>query len=87
MGSRRIRLDRTAEGGQSLRQRNMNSEPQFRLAAEADAGTLLRFMREYYVFDGHGFEEHRAHVALIGLLLVPFAGPLGQGSNAVAEQQ
>src|ERR1700730_5726644 len=46
----------------------MNSEPQFRLAAEADAGTLLRFMREYYVFDGHGFEEQQAHVALIGLL-------------------
>jgi ribosomal protein S18 acetylase RimI-like enzyme len=46
----------------------MNTEPQFRLAAETDAGTLLRFMREYYVFDGHGFEEQQAHVALIGLL-------------------
>ena len=46
----------------------MNHEPHFRLAVESDAGTLLRFMREYYAFDGHGFEEPKAHVALSTLL-------------------
>ncbi len=46
----------------------MMNEPQFRLAVEADAGVLLRFMREYYAFDGHGFEEQKAHVALMALL-------------------
>src|SRR3984893_12665075 len=46
----------------------MKNEPQFRLAGEGDAATLLRFMREYYAFDGHGFDEPKAHVALIGLL-------------------
>jgi diamine N-acetyltransferase len=46
----------------------MNNEPQFRMAGESDAGILLRFMREYYAFDGHGFEEQKAHVALMALL-------------------
>jgi hypothetical protein len=46
----------------------MKNEPQFRLALESDACTLLRFMREYYIFDGHGFEESKAHVALMPLL-------------------
>ena len=46
----------------------MNTEPQFRLAVEADAGLLLRFMREYYIYDGHGFDEPKAHVALMALL-------------------
>lgn len=46
----------------------MRNEPQFRLAGESDAGILLRFMREYYAFDGHGFEEQKAHVALMALL-------------------
>lgn len=46
----------------------MNNEPQFRLAVESDAGTLLRFMREYYAYDGHRFEEQKAHVALMALL-------------------
>jgi diamine N-acetyltransferase len=46
----------------------MNNEPQFRLAVETDAGTLLRFMREYYAFDGHGFDEPKAHVTLMALL-------------------
>ena len=46
----------------------MRNEPQFRMAVESDAGILLRFMREYYAFDGHGFDEPKAHVALIGLL-------------------
>ncbi len=46
----------------------MSNGPQFRLAVESDAGTLLRFMREYYAFDGHGFDEAKAHVALMALL-------------------
>lgn len=46
----------------------MKTEPSFRLAAEADAATLLRFMRAYYAFDGHGFDEEKARVALTTLL-------------------
>lgn len=46
----------------------MNNEPQFRLAVESDAGLLLRFMREYYIYDGHGFDEPKAHVTLMALL-------------------
>ena len=46
----------------------MKNEPQFRLAGEGDAATLLRFMREYDAFDGHGFDEPKARVALIALL-------------------
>jgi len=45
-----------------------NSEPSFRVASEADAATLLPFMREYYAFDGHGFDEQKARVALVTLL-------------------
>ncbi len=52
----------------------MSDDPQFRLAVESDAGTLLRFMREYYAFDGHGFEEQKALVALLGLLRDPGLG-------------
>jgi diamine N-acetyltransferase len=65
----------------------MKNEPQFRLAGEADAGTLLRFMREYYAFDGHAFDEPKAHVALIALvrdanlgrawLILDGGGPVG----------
>ena len=46
----------------------MNNDPQFRLAVESDADTLLVFMREYYAFDGHGFDESKARVALTALL-------------------
>lgn len=46
----------------------MNGNPQFRLAAESDADTLLEFMRAYYAFDGHGFDQARARVALTALL-------------------
>jgi len=46
----------------------MRNEPQFRTAVESDMGTLLRFMREYYAFDGHGFDEPKAHVAMMALL-------------------
>src|ERR1700721_59766 len=52
----------------------MKNEPQFRLAMESDAGSLLRFMREYYAFDGHGFDEPKAHVALMALLRDPNLG-------------
>jgi diamine N-acetyltransferase len=65
----------------------VKNDPQFRLAGESDVGTLLRFMREYYAFDGHGFDEPKAHVALIALLrdanlgrawlILDGAGPVG----------
>src|SRR5271156_633297 len=46
----------------------MNKKAQFRLAVESDADTLLVFMREYYAFDGHGFDADKARVALTALL-------------------
>jgi len=46
----------------------MNQYPQFRLAVEADTDALLRFMQAYYDFDGHGFDEPKARVALVTLL-------------------
>ena len=46
----------------------MSKDPQFRLAAETDADILLRFMREYYEFDGHGFDPEKARAALTTLL-------------------
>lgn len=52
----------------------MTGEAQFRLAAEPDADTLLVFMREYYAFDGHGFDVDKARVALTALLCDPHLG-------------
>jgi GNAT superfamily N-acetyltransferase len=49
-------------------------EPSFRIAAESDTGTLLKFMREYYAFDGHGFDEQKAQAALTALLRDPGLG-------------
>src|SRR5579859_325856 len=46
----------------------MNHDPQFRLAVESDMDALLRFMRDYYAFDGHGFDEQKARGALEALL-------------------
>lgn len=46
----------------------MTNHPRFRLASESDADTVLVFMREYYAFDGHGFDEDKARVALTALL-------------------
>ena len=46
----------------------MSNDPQFRLAVESDADILLGFMREYYAFDGHGFDESKARRALTTLL-------------------
>ena len=48
--------------------------PSFRLAEESDIVTLLRFMKAYYVFDGHGFDEQKAGVALTTLLSDPNLG-------------
>jgi diamine N-acetyltransferase len=47
---------------------HMSDDPQFRLAVESDADSLLDFMREYYAFDGHGFDREKARVALTTLL-------------------
>jgi GNAT superfamily N-acetyltransferase len=44
------------------------TDPSFRLAEESDAETLLVFMREYYAFDGHGFDADKASIALTALL-------------------
>jgi ribosomal protein S18 acetylase RimI-like enzyme len=52
----------------------LSAEPSFRLATESDAATLLPFMREYYSFDGHGFDEQKARVALVTLLRDPNLG-------------
>ena len=52
----------------------MSSGPSFRVAAESDAPTLLQFMREYYAFDGHGFDQQKANGALITLLRGPSLG-------------
>ena len=50
------------------------AETSFRLATESDADTLLPFMRDYYAFDGHAFDEQKARVALITLLRDPSLG-------------
>jgi ribosomal protein S18 acetylase RimI-like enzyme len=46
----------------------MSDNPQFRLAVESDVDQLLELMREYYAFDGHGFDPGKARAVLIGLL-------------------
>jgi len=50
------------------------AETSFRLATESDAATLLPFMRDYYAFDGHAFDEQKARAALIKLLRDPSLG-------------
>jgi diamine N-acetyltransferase len=50
------------------------ADPSFRLATESDAAILLPFMRDYYAFDGHAFDEQKARVALIALLRDPNLG-------------
>jgi len=52
----------------------MDNIPQYRLAVEADADSLLDFMREYYAFDGHGFDREKARIALTALLRDPNLG-------------
>ena len=46
----------------------MANDPQFRVAVASDADLLLDFMREYYAFDGHGYDREKAGGALIPLL-------------------
>jgi GNAT superfamily N-acetyltransferase len=46
----------------------VTTAPSFRLAEESDTAALLQFMRAYYAFDGHGFDEEKARVALSALL-------------------
>jgi len=48
--------------------------PSFRVATEFDAEILLPFMRDYYAFDGHAFDEQKARAALIALLRDPNLG-------------
>jgi len=50
------------------------SEPSFRRAEESDLATLLQFIREYYAFDGHAFNEERTPLALVALLRDPNLG-------------
>jgi GNAT superfamily N-acetyltransferase len=52
----------------------VKSDPSFRLATESDAAALLKFMESYYAFDGHGFDEQKAHVALTTMLRDPNLG-------------
>jgi diamine N-acetyltransferase len=52
----------------------VSAEPSILLAAESDAATLLQFMREYYAFDGHPFDEQKARAALLALLREPALG-------------
>lgn len=64
----------------------MSGGPQFRQATESDAGTLLEFMRAYYAFDGHVFDEAKARAALTALLRdanVGLAWLIDDGQNAV----
>jgi diamine N-acetyltransferase len=49
-------------------------EPCFRVATGSDADVLLPMMREYYVFDGHAFDEFRARTALLTFLREPSFG-------------
>jgi diamine N-acetyltransferase len=50
------------------------TDPSFRAAAESDTTTVLNFMRAYYAFDGHGFDEDKAGTALSTLLRDPNLG-------------
>lgn len=52
----------------------MGDGPLFRLAEASDAELLLDFMREYYAFDGHGYDREKARAALIPLLENPSFG-------------
>jgi ribosomal protein S18 acetylase RimI-like enzyme len=51
-----------------------SAELSFRVATESDADTLLLFMRDYYAFDGHAFDEQKARAALVTLLRNPSLG-------------
>jgi GNAT superfamily N-acetyltransferase len=53
---------------------DLTVDPTFRLAAEADADTLLAMMREYYAYDGHAYDATRARLALLDFLREPSFG-------------
>ena len=46
----------------------MNENLKFRLATESDTEILLEFMKAYYAYDGHGFDQEKARTALTVLL-------------------
>ena len=46
----------------------MADSPLFRVVDSSDAELLLDFMRDYYAFDGHGYDREKARAALIPLL-------------------
>jgi len=48
--------------------------PRFRVAEESDAPLLLQFMRQYYAFDGHAFQEPKTRIALLNFLRDPTLG-------------
>jgi diamine N-acetyltransferase len=48
--------------------------PNFRIAADPDVDLLLGMMREYYLYDGHAFDEPRARTALLSFLREPAFG-------------
>jgi ribosomal protein S18 acetylase RimI-like enzyme len=52
----------------------VTAEPSFRVAEEGDTAALLNFMRAYYAFDGHGFDEEKASAVLTTLLRNPNLG-------------
>jgi len=52
----------------------MTDGPQFRVAEASDAELLLDFMREYYAFDGHGYDREKARGALVPLVENPNFG-------------
>jgi ribosomal protein S18 acetylase RimI-like enzyme len=52
----------------------MAESPQFGIAGPSDAELILDFMRDYYAFDGHGYDREKARAALIPLLENPNFG-------------
>ena len=52
----------------------MEEKPQFRVADASQAELLLDFMWEFYAFNGHGYDRHKARAALIPLLENPTLG-------------
>jgi len=52
----------------------MADDPQFRRADTSEVELLLDFMREYYAFDGHGYDREKARAALTPLLENPNLG-------------
>ena len=49
-------------------------EPTFRIAGPSDTDFLIPFMRDYYAYDSHPWDEPRAREAILGLLRNPQYG-------------